>query len=127
MNRNPLRNTKGTSSFMIYLNGAACMHCCTSSWTDFSNHRIQGGLAKYLLQLSAVVIMVLICNNVILLIGVSIFVFEKELFEWSRTQSGGNETAEYSYFHNGCQLQCVLLLMCKYVIARAWRSLFVIG
>ena len=67
--------------------------------------------------------MVLIYNNVILLTGVSIFMFcfEKIIFEWSRTQSGGNETAEYSYFHDGCQLQCVLLLMCQYVIARAWR------
>ena len=62
--------------------------------------------------------MVLIYNNAILLIGISIFIFLKE---WSRTQSGGNETAEYSYFNNGCQLQCVLLLMCRYVIARAWR------
>ena len=66
--------------------------------------------------------MVLIYDNVILfMIGVNIFMFLKELFEWSRTQSGGNETTEYSYFHNGCQLQCVLLLMCRHVIARAWR------
>ena len=75
MNRNPLLNTKGALSFMIYLNDAVSCHA--SSWTDFLNHRIRGTLATLLpfaLKLSAVVIIVLIYNNVIILIGVSIFV-----------------------------------------------------
>ena len=65
--------------------------------------------------------MILIYNSVIILIGVSIFVFQKDNFSNGQEQSGGNETAEYSYFHNGCQLQCVPLLMRRYVIAGAWR------
>ena len=77
MKRNPLLNTKDASSFIIYLDGAvthALLYIELDRFLNSQNSRTPCQI-PFALKLSTVVIMVLIYSYVILLIGVSIFVF----------------------------------------------------